>query len=159
MKRKPLFYFVVPFAVLLLTSPAILLPIAREMRAAKFSAPVRFLQITNVPLEGPFASFAITNLSDRPILPDFCVVQGEVSAISPPPTLLNRNEGRIVHIRMPRDLNLPCNSVFYIQGSPGKFNLLREKLATVLEKIHIRVPALRPNSDALDFGVETTIPK
>src|SRR4051812_24479939 len=142
MKRKGFIYFVLVFAVILLASAAIVLPFAREMKATKFSAAVRFLQITNVPLQGPFASFAITNISDRPILPEFCVVQGEVSPISPPPKSLNRSEGTIVLIRMPRDLNLPCHSVFYFQGSSGKFNLLRQKLAGALENIHIRIPAL-----------------
>jgi hypothetical protein len=159
MKRKRFIYFVLVFAVILLASAAIVLPFARELKATKFSAAVRFLLITNLPLQGPFASFAITNISDRPILPEFCVVQVEVSPISPPPKSLNRSEGTIVNIRMPRDLNLPCHSVFYFHGSPGKFNLLRQKLAGALENIHIRVPGLRPNSDALDFGVETTIPK
>jgi hypothetical protein len=131
----------------------ILFALAAFVYSSRHSVAVRFLQITNVPLEGPFAAFEIKNDSDHIILADFCMVEQESSAIAPPTQLL-WGETKTVQVRLPPDVQPPCRATFYFTGPVTRFNTMRERLDSLLEKFYIRVPGLTP-----DFSVETRVPK
>jgi hypothetical protein len=161
MKRKALLRCVLFFAAILLTLASVVLVFVGRSKTPVFSIAIQLLQMTNVPLEEPLeepsATFLITNHSDLPIRPIGCSLKSGTISTFWGPTLLLPGEAKTMQVGMPYDANLPCTLTFVFQGPVSRLYLIRKRLDSTLQTIHVEVPGLRPKP--YQVAVETTIPK